>query len=176
MWIHAESGTIFILHSEIRAFFSNVSFPSVMSDDDLLSVGVFPVIIGAAPEYDALTHKCVQKQPKLIGGEWVAEFSIVPLSAEEVKLAQTAAIAAVEAAIDAHLDSVAQSYRFEDRTRLALRAAYPNPWQALGIAFGTWMDTCNAMVAAGLQDVLNGTLELPTASETIAQLPVFVAP
>ena len=85
-------------------------------------------------------------------------------------------ISEIEAAIDAHLDSVAQSYRFVDRTRLALRAAYPNQWQALGVAFGTWMDTCNAMVAAGLQDVLNGTLELPTASETIAQLPVFFAP
>ena len=85
-------------------------------------------------------------------------------------------ISEIEAAIDAHLDSVAQSYRFADRTRLALRAAYPNPWQALGIAFGTWMDNCNALAAQGLQDVIDGNIPLQTPDQVIAQLPAFVAP
>ena len=85
-------------------------------------------------------------------------------------------ISEIEAALDAHLDSVAQQYSFADRTRLALRAGYPNPWQALGLAFGTWMDTCNAMAAQGMQDFIDGKIPLQTPEQVIAQLPEFVAP
>ena len=85
-------------------------------------------------------------------------------------------LAEIEAAIDAHLDAVAQQCRFADRTRLALRAGYPNEWQALGTAYGTWMDACNAMAAQGLQDFLDGKSPLQTPEQVIAQLPEFVAP
>ena len=86
------------------------------------------------------------------------------------------ALTEIEAAIDAHLDAVAQQYRFADRTRLALRAGYPNPWQAIGVAFGTWMDACNAMAAQGMQDFLDGKIPLQTPEQVIAQLPLFISP
>ena len=86
------------------------------------------------------------------------------------------ALAEVEAALDAHLDSVAQQCRFADRTRLALRAGYPNQWQEFGTAFGTWMDTCNALAAQGMQDFLDGKIPLQTPEQVIAQLPEFVSP
>ena len=97
------------------------------------------------------------------------------LAAESATQTQRA-LAEVEAALDAHLDAVAQQYRFADRTRLALRAGYPNPWQAIGVAFGTWMDACNAMAAQGMQDFLDGKIPLQTPEQVIAQLPEFVAP
>ena len=133
------------------------------------------------------------KQVQVVGEKLVCDSTVYPLhligvysvSADD-SLAPTtphpdvvpvdAQLAAIEAALDAHLDAVAQQYRFADRTRLALRAAYPNVWQALGLAFGTWMDTCNAMAAQGMQDFLDGKIALQTPEEVIAQLPEFVAP
>lgn len=82
-------------------------------------------------------------------------------------------LADLEKDLDAHLDAVAKSYRFGDRKSLALRASYPNVWRDLGTAYGTWMDQCNALVAAGLAEVIAGMRPVPTAGEMIAGLPVF---
>ncbi len=110
-----------------------------------------------------------------VANQWIIDAENERIAAE--KAAQTQReIAAIEAALDAHLDAVAQQYRFADRTRLALRAGYPNPWQALGLAFGTWMDACNTQAAQGLQDFIDGKVPLHTPEEVIAQLPEFVAP
>ena len=81
-----------------------------------------------------------------------------------------------EAALDAHLDGVAQQHRYRDRVTFAMRAGYAGPWQAEGTAFGTWMDTCNAQAYSMLQDILSGAAEMPTVEEFIAELPPFVLP
>lgn len=91
-------------------------------------------------------------------------------------LTMSQTIASYEAALDRHLDSVAQQYRFADRTRLALRAGYPNDWRVLGTAFGTWMDQCNALCAVAMGEVIAGTRPLPSLEEFIDALPDFVAP
>lgn len=85
-------------------------------------------------------------------------------------------IAEYESALDVHLDAVAKSYRFSDRTRLTLRAGYPNAWQALGIAFGTWMDDCNAQAYARLERAQAGQEAMPTVEQFLADLPAFVFP
>lgn len=86
----------------------------------------------------------------------------------------TEIIADYEAALDAHLDMVAQQHRYNDRLTFALRSGYPNPWQADGIKFGTWMDSCNAQAFALLESVLAGETELPSKEDFIASLPEFV--
>ena len=90
---------------------------------------------------------------------------------------QSEIIASYESALDKHLDSVAQRYRYADRTRLALRASYPNEDQALAVAFGTWMDQqCNRPAKQLMQDVIAGIKPQPTLEEFLASLPEFVAP
>lgn len=86
-------------------------------------------------------------------------------------------LASFELALDGYIDRVAQDLTFKDRHSLALRAAYPNEWQALGAAFGTWMDACNALAWQGKQNILNGVRPMPaTAAEFLAELPPFVPP
>lgn len=85
-------------------------------------------------------------------------------------------IAEYEAELDKYLDSVAQQYRFADRTRLALRAGYPNDWQALGAAFGTWMDLCNKQAYDRKVRALAGEAFLPTLEEFLNDLPKFTYP
>lgn len=81
-----------------------------------------------------------------------------------------------ESALDAHLDSVAQSHRFKDRHSLALRSGYPSAYQALGTAFSTWMDGCNVQAYQRLQRVIASTEPMPTIEEFINDLPDFIAP
>lgn len=99
-----------------------------------------------------------------------------PVLSDQPPLTESELIALYESALDAHLDAVAKSYRYADRTRLALRAGYPNQHQALATAFGTWMDTCNDIAKQRYQDVKAGTTSLPTLEEFLALLPAFVAP
>lgn len=99
-----------------------------------------------------------------------------PVLQDQPPLTEAQLVARYEAALDAYLDAVAQSYRYADRTRLALRAAYPNQHQALATAFGTWMDTCNDIAKQRYQAVKAGTASLPTLEDFLALLPVFSAP
>lgn len=82
-------------------------------------------------------------------------------------------IALYEAELDNMLDGVAKEFRFADRTRLALRAAYPNEWQALAIKYGTWMDACNAMAWAEMRAVIAEERPMPTVEGFIAMFPEF---
>lgn len=77
--------------------------------------------------------------------------------------------------LDDYLDSVAASLTFTNgRYALASRAGYPNPWQSLAIAFGTWMDNEVNLVAWQIQqEILAGTRPLPTWEEFLAMLPEF---
>ena len=81
-----------------------------------------------------------------------------------------------ELALDKHLDAVAQRFRYRDRTRLALRAGYPNTFRALGLAYGEWMDGCNDLAKALLADVLAERKPLPSVEDFLAALPAFVPP
>lgn len=78
-----------------------------------------------------------------------------------------------EQALDGHLDSVAKQYSYNDRFTFALRAGYAGPWQAEGIAFAQWMDTCNADAFTLIQKVIAGEVPAPTIEEFIGGLPEF---
>lgn len=40
VYIHSQSDTTFVLHSEIRMFFRNMSLPEILTDDVLEFLGV----------------------------------------------------------------------------------------------------------------------------------------
>lgn len=81
-----------------------------------------------------------------------------------------------DAALTAHLDYAAQSKRYADRISCSVRAGYPGPFQAEGIAFATWMDTCNQIGYAILADYQAGNIPQPSVEDVIAALPPMVWP
>lgn len=101
--------------------------------------------------------------------EWQPAGATRPETHEEIA-------ARYEALLDNHLDAVAKAHRYRDRERFALRSGYPGPYQAEGIAFGTWMDTCNKLSYDLMDDVIAGRVELPTPEQFINDLPIFVKP
>lgn len=86
---------------------------------------------------------------------------------------QAQVIAQYEAALDAHLDSVAKQHRYNDRFTFALRAGYHGPYHDEGVAFAQWMDNCNAQAYATLQAVLAGQAAMPSVEDFIGGLPAL---
>ena len=86
-------------------------------------------------------------------------------------------IAAFGSALDAHLDTTAQQRRYDNRLTCALRAGYPGPFQAEGIAFAGWMDQCSALAYQLLAEVMQGTRPMPDSPQALIDLlPVMVWP
>ena len=86
-------------------------------------------------------------------------------------------IAVFDAALVAHLDATARERRYDNRVTCALRAGYPGPFQAEGIAFAAWMDQCNALAYNFLAEVVAGTRQLPENPQALIDLmPAMVWP
>ena len=86
-------------------------------------------------------------------------------------------IAAFDAALVAHLDATARERRYDNRITCALRAGYPSPFQADGIAFASWMDQCNALAYQLLAEVVAGTRPMPDSPQALIDLmPVMIWP
>ena len=79
-------------------------------------------------------------------------------------------IAVFDAALVAHLDATARERRYDNRVTCALRAGYPGPFQAEGIAFAGWMDQCNALAYILLAEVVAGTRPLPENPQALIDL------
>jgi hypothetical protein len=85
-------------------------------------------------------------------------------------------IASYIRALEAHYDANAQQRRYDGRLTCALRAGYPGPFQAEGLAFAIWMDECNAYAYAQLSLIGLGERGMPTEAEMPLELPVLVWP
>lgn len=85
-------------------------------------------------------------------------------------------IAKYQAAHDAHLQAAAAARRYDSIHTAALRAGYPGPWQAEGVAYAQWMDACNAAGYQILAEVMAGERPPMPVADYIALLPPLVLP
>lgn len=83
---------------------------------------------------------------------------------------------AIEQAIHQHMDSVAQSKRYDNRDSCRLYAGYINPYQAEAIAYGQWVAACWGVSNTAQAAILAGTRTMPTPVEAVSELPVMVWP
>lgn len=61
------------------------SFPNaLMSVASLAEWGVFPVLYSQVPDYDPSIEKLIELTPISVDGSWVQQWSVVPLTPEEV--------------------------------------------------------------------------------------------
>ncbi len=83
---------------------------------------------------------------------------------------------ALDRGLELHYDARAAERRYTSRFTCALRAGYPGPFQAEGIAFASWMDACNAYAYEVLAAVLSGDRAVPTLEQLLAELPALTWP
>ena len=85
-------------------------------------------------------------------------------------------LADYDAALTAHLDAVAHTRSYADRISCAVRAGYPGPFHAEGVAFATWMDNCNALAYQMLGAFQQGLIPQPSVADLLAALPEIIWP
>lgn len=158
----------------------NVSFPKLITAADLTPWGVWPVQVAPKPVYDKLSQVVHQLPPEQVEGQWSVTWQVTDLPPEQVaqnaQKAQDDLLAGYTAAMDDFFDSEARKRRYDNRITASLRAGYPGPFQAQGLAFATWMDGCNALGYQIMDEVLSGQRALPTVEEFMAMLPPMVWP
>lgn len=112
--------------------------------------------------------------------EWAGDASVGVIDWAAVKLpkvpSQEEVLQGYISALDAHMDAQARTRRYDNRVTCSLRAGYPGPFQAEGLAFATWMDACNAFGYQVLAEVQAGQRPTPTIEEFIQMLPALVWP
>lgn len=177
-YIHIESQTYPLHEGDIRLANPDTSYPAVFSEAPEGYALVQPV---ARPAIDPLTHDCAEGAPGLIDGVWQQTWVLTAVGAEVQAQRAAAAlqttIAAFDAALTAHLDNTAQQRRYDNRITCMVRAGFAGPFQAEGVAFATWCDTCNTTAYAMLAAVQAGTEPMPESPAAfIATLPAMVWP
>lgn len=92
------------------------------------------------------------------------------------QLTQAQQFTAIEHRIEQHMDSVAQSDKWDNRWTCSARAGYVNPWQARAIIFAQWMDACWLYTIQEQQKVIAGTRTMPTPDQAVIELPAMIWP
>lgn len=115
----------------------------------------------------------------LDGGSWRALTSteLTNVETEYTTLVNADTKVTYEKALSDFLDKKAQERGYDTIHTAALRAALVNsPFHAEGVAYGDWMDACNAQGYSILAQVQAGTIPLPTEDAFIAMMPTLVLP
>jgi len=154
---------------------------ALVKDGKADQFGVVPLNFVDAPTYDPLTQTVIRDGCEYVNDRWQYKWRIDDLSAEQIAANQAAAYAAKLASFDqaltAHLDSVAQQRRYDNRITCMVRAGFQGPFQTEGIAFATWCDDCNAQAYLLLAEVQAGTRPLPDTPQALIDiLPKMVWP
>ena len=70
--------------TDLRRDNPNTSFPRELEASSLEGFNLYPVA-GEPPSFDATVGELVEQDPALVDGQWQRQWSIVPLSAEEIQ-------------------------------------------------------------------------------------------
>ena len=87
---------------------------------------------------------------------------------------QAALIKSYDSSLTLYFDSKAKEKNYDNRISCSVRAGYPGPFQAEGLAFATWMDTCNAICYQILADVQAELRPIPTIEEVTLEFPTLI--
>ena len=77
-------------------------------------------------------------------------------------------------AIQNHLDTKAQEFKYDNMMSARSYAGYTNPFQTEAQALATWCADCWATAGTIQADVEAGNRAMPTVDEVLAELPVYV--
>jgi hypothetical protein len=177
MWIKPQTKQTFLTYSDIRGAFSNVSFPSVMSDNDIASVGLLPVTQTPQPTFDRRVKRVEEVTP-ILDNVWKQQWQVVDLSAQEK---EAMALQIKQEIIDGtqkRLNDFASTRYYDGVLSLCTYATSPNPkFQAEGQYGVEARDTTWATLYEIMEEVQAGTRPMPSGySEIESELPVLQWP
>ena len=80
---------------------------------------------------------------------------------------------AINNAIQNHLDTKAQEFRYDNMMSARSYTGYTNAFQTEAQALATWASECWVVAGKIEADVQAGTRVMPTVDEVLAELPVY---
>jgi len=92
-------------------------------------------------------------------------------SAEEILVQE---VTDINNAIQNHLDTKAQSLRYDNINAIGKYVGYENDFRAEAEKLGAWASSCWKVAGVIEADVSAGNRVMPTVDEVLAELPVFV--
>lgn len=154
---------------------------NLSSSQDKIDHGIFELIIDTEPTFDASIQMCLYGPIENIDGTWHQTQQVIDLPLEVITNKQIQNAQNMQSAILQGMtelfDRTAQERNYDNRITCALRAGYPGPFNAEGVAFATWMDTQNAKAYTLLSQVGAGTMPMPSSvAEALALLDPMVWP
>jgi len=158
-------------YTHIEAFkqaYLHTSFGDLNTKNDQESAGIFLVKEEPPPidsELESLSLGAIVK----VGEQYVQSYTIVKRELSEAAL-KAILLARFDTALNAFFDSVAKSKHYDTRYTCALRAGYPGPFQAEGLAFASWMDSCNAIAYNYLSQVNANLIDIPSNPQALLDM------
>lgn len=203
MWIHPITARTYGTHDAVRAAFHWVSFPTSISDADLESVGLRPVLSATRPAHDPITHVARELPPIQVAGVWTQQWTVQELPLDLAAANLAAAKASKNAEINAArlaanrstFSHAGKTFACDELSRsdidgingfVALNSAmppgWPGGWKAVDNSVhpipdvGAWKAFYAAMVAAGNANFAKAQALKATlaAASTAAQIAAVV--
>ena len=178
MWIDPKTMRVFVSHSDIRAAFALTSFPSVMTEADIASVGVLPVTQTDQPAFDPLTQKVVETAPALVDGQWVQQWTVEPLTPQEQQAVALRIKQEIVEATQQRLDDFARTRNYDNILSACTYATSTVPKFAAEGQYCVYArDNTWAALYTILAEVEAGTRPMPSGYADIeSELPVLAWP
>lgn len=150
----------------IRAEFSNVSLPEILSAEVLAEMGFAEVMRGEIPSYDGPTQQIEESDPILVGGVWTTTWAVSGRPVSDIK-------AAFKSITEGYLDGIAQAHDYRD---IAVMCSYTSStnaaWKAEGEAANTLRDAAWTKFHE-VEASLDAGGAIPTSAEFLAMLPTL---
>lgn len=125
------------------------------------------------PDWELTEFETLKVEHWQQGMIWDGETVRLPTQQELAESPEQAA-KRLEAALDAHIDSVAQSYRYESIRTMVTYATSDHPtFGAEGRAAVLFRDACYTKAIQIQDEVTAGNRGVPTEAELIAEMPTF---
>lgn len=173
MWINSATGATFATHADIRMGMKTVSFPAVITDEDLAGVGVHPVVMDQLPVFDSILQNCEAGDISMVNGSWVRGWIVTDKTAEviEAEAAQRMIDIAVAStvAIQNMLDAECKKHEYDTINNAAGWASR----FADAAALADWGAACWAKSKQMRDEFLAGERTLPSVDEVLAEMPNF---
>jgi hypothetical protein len=159
---------------DLRADFPQTSFPDDITNADLSDFGVFKVAEVDAPVAD-YTKVVVEGAPVNVGDNWTQVWIVRDATNAEESAALDVIEAEYESAIQAHLDSTAQSRGYDSMISACSYASGTHPkFSVEGQDCLAWRSAVWDAAYQIMQDVRSGARPLPTLQQVMSELPPMV--
>lgn len=160
---------------DIRRAYPNTSFGDLSTTEELKSAG-FYIPTMEIPDHDPDFEEAVPGDIVLEEGKYKLTYTVVEKSMTPERKTQLYVQRFDRILTDLFMRT-ANDKRYDSHITCALRAGYPGPFQEEGIAFASWMDSCNALAYQLMAEVIADTKPMPAnAEEFLSNFPPMVWP